>query len=108
MHAPLLLLMLSSTLPAQQIAFSESTVVRLVPLPTYEPVLRLSHLTPFTQQRPKAVELSEGYYTRLKIHRYTSYAMVPLFVGQYIVGKKLYNQPGDDQLQSLHGALATG
>jgi len=100
--------MLSSTLPAQQIAFSESTVVRLVPLPTYEPVLRLSHLTPFTQQRPKAVELSEGYYTRLKIHRYTSYAMVPLFVGQYIVGKKLYNQPGDDQLQSLHGALATG
>ena len=115
MHT-LLWLMVASALPPQQIGFSESGTMRIAPLPRfepvllYEPVLRLSpRLTPLTQQRPKAVELSEGYYTRLKIHRYTSYAMVPLFIGQYVVGRKLYNQPSENEsLKGLHGALATG
>ncbi|HXI20030.1 MAG TPA: hypothetical protein VNH46_03045, partial [Gemmatimonadales bacterium] len=29
---------------------------------------------------PQAVYLSDGYYTRLDIHRYASYATLPLFV----------------------------
>jgi hypothetical protein len=56
--------------------------------------------------RPKAFEYSDGYRTRLKIHKYASYAMLPLFVAQYAVGQKLYNGTGSDGTRSAHSALA--
>jgi hypothetical protein len=56
--------------------------------------------------RPKAFEYSDGYRTRLKIHKYASYATLPLFVAQYAVGQKLYNGTGSDSTRSVHGALA--
>jgi hypothetical protein len=58
--------------------------------------------------RPMAFEYSDGYRLRAKIHRYASYAMLPLFVTQFAVGQKLYNGNGSDATRSLHGALATG
>jgi hypothetical protein len=42
--------------------------------------------------RPQAVSLSDGYYTRLDIHRYASYATLPLFVLEYVAGQKLLTQ----------------
>ncbi|MEZ4422535.1 MAG: hypothetical protein R3E98_03945 [Gemmatimonadota bacterium] len=54
------------------------------------------------------VEYSDGYGTRLKIHRWASYLTVPLFVGQYVVGQKLIDGDGSSGLRSLHGALAGG
>ncbi len=59
-------------------------------------------------RRPVAVEYSEGYRTRLKIHKYASYATLPLFVAQFAVGQKLYNGNGSDGTRSAHGALAAG
>jgi len=66
-------------------------------------------------QRPKAVEFSHGYYTRLAIHRYASYATVPLFVTEYVLGRSLYNQtappdtaPVSQSLRSWHGLVADG
>jgi hypothetical protein len=56
--------------------------------------------------RPKAFEYSDGYRTRLKIHKYASYAMLPLFVAQYAVGQQLYNGTGSDTTRSVHGVLA--
>jgi hypothetical protein len=56
--------------------------------------------------RPKAFEYSDGYRTRLKIHKYASYAMLPLFVAQYAVGQKLYNGTGSESTRSAHGVLA--
>jgi hypothetical protein len=56
--------------------------------------------------RPKAFEYSDGYRTRLKIHKYASYAMLPLFIAQYVVGQKLYNGNVSDTTKSVHGALA--
>jgi hypothetical protein len=58
--------------------------------------------------RARAFEYSDGYRTRLKIHKYASYATLPLFVAQYAVGQKLYNGNGSDSTRSLHGALAAG
>lgn len=58
------------------------------------------------QARPVAFEYSDGYRTRLKIHKYASYATLPLFVAQYAVGQKLYNGNGSDSTRSVHGALA--
>ena len=58
------------------------------------------------QPRPKAFEYSEGYRIRLKIHKYASYATLPLFAAQLAVGQKLYNGDGSDSTRSLHGGLA--
>lgn len=40
----------------------------------------------------QAVKLSDGYYTRLDIHRYAGYAVLPLFAIEYFAGQKLLEQ----------------
>lgn len=63
--------------------------------------------------RPRAVEVSDAYATRLRIHHYASYALVPLFVAQSVAGNQLYQSGGDDPrwALTLHrvgaGGLAT-
>jgi len=59
-----------------------------------------------TAPRAMAFEYSDGYRTRLKIHKYASFATLPLFVAQFAVGQKLYNGNGSDSTRSVHGALA--
>lgn len=63
--------------------------------------------TPQPRTRPQAVEHDQLYYTRLTIHRLGSYAIVPLFAGQYYVGQKLANGSGEN-LRGVHSALAVG
>lgn len=43
--------------------------------------------------RPTAIEYSEGYETRAKIHKYASFAMLPLLGTEAILGQSLYNDP---------------
>jgi hypothetical protein len=81
--------------------------------PPVEPSLRASVRAVLAEDgqvapapRPRAFEYSDGYYTRLKIHKYASFAMLPLFVAQYAVGQKLYDGNASDGTRSLHGALA--
>lgn len=70
-----------------------------------------------TIPRRRSVAYSEWYSRRLTIHRYGSYAMLPLFVTQYVLGNKLINQkedlyagkrtiPVDDKLRGTHGVVA--
>jgi len=63
---------------------------------------------PATQPRPRAFEYSDGYRTRLKIHKYASLATLPLFVAQVAVGQKLYDGNASDGTRSAHSALAVG
>lgn len=63
---------------------------------------------PATQPRPRAFEYSDGYRTRLKIHKYASLATLPLFVAQVAVGQKLYDGNASDGTRSAHSALAAG
>ena len=42
------------------------------------------------RRRPKAVEVSDAYELRLRIHRYASYTMIPLFVVQSVAGNQLF------------------
>jgi hypothetical protein len=58
--------------------------------------------------RARAFEYSDGYRTRLKIHKIASFATLPLFAAQFAVGQKLYNYNYDpsDNTRSLHGGLA--
>lgn len=59
---------------------------------------------------PRSVEYSDGYFTRLTVHRYASYAMLPMFVAQYVAGEQLMEK-GDqapEWARSAHGPLAAG
>jgi hypothetical protein len=42
--------------------------------------------------RRRAIQLSDGYYTRLDIHRYAAYGTIPLFLLEYVAGQKLLQQ----------------
>lgn len=70
-----------------------------------------------TVPRRRAVAYSDWYSRRLTIHRYGSYAMLPLFATQYVLGNKLLNQkealyanersiPIDQGLRSTHALVA--
>ena len=56
-------------------------------------------------RRPVAIEYSHGYEVRLKIHKYASYATLPLFGAEWWLGQSLYsNTPADrgDSRKGLH------
>jgi len=42
--------------------------------------------------RPRAIEYDDAYYARLHLHRELSYAIYPLYVGQYIFGQELWKK----------------
>ena len=59
-----------------------------------------------TGRRPRAVEYSNAYFTRLTIHRYASYAELPLFAAEYVLGEKLLrdDRAGIRHHSTLHAA----
>jgi hypothetical protein len=57
--------------------------------------------------RTKAFVYSDGYRTRAKIHRYASFATLPLFVAEGFVGQSLYSDPTESK-KTAHLAIATG
>jgi hypothetical protein len=62
------------------------------------------------RRRPRAVEVSDAYEVRLRIHRYASYSMIPLFALQSIAGNQLYQSGGPQPTwaDNLHKAGAAG
>ncbi|HET7040586.1 MAG TPA: hypothetical protein VFI13_01145 [Gemmatimonadales bacterium] len=73
---------------------------------------RLAELAPddTTRPRPRAIVYSDWYTRRFTIHKWASWAMLPLVAGEYVVGQKLYNgTPGTQGgLRDTHQLLATG
>src|SRR5579884_1275626 len=62
-----------------------------------------------TVRRRHAIEYSDQYYTRLTIHRYGSYAMLPLFAAEYSLGQNLINDASPPSwLKPTHGVVALG
>jgi len=58
--------------------------------------------------RKKAFQVSEAYGTRLKIHKWASYATLPLFAVEYVAGDKLMNDrtTAPQWARDYHGAIA--
>ncbi len=56
-------------------------------------------------RRALAYEYSDAYLTRLKVHKSASYATLPIFVAQTVVGQKLYNGDTSSGMRSAHTAL---
>ena len=106
--------MLTSLLLA--LALSSDTLPRVSYSPRLDNIYprRFNELTvtaaPYadTTKRQHAVELSDGYYTRLKIHKIASYTTIPLFVAQYAAGQELYQNGSEaaSWARNLHGPLA--
>ena len=55
-----------------------------------------------------AFEYSAAYYTRLDIHRWGSYAMLPLFAFQYLAGRELFDKSSaaPEWAKAGHGVAA--
>lgn len=65
--------------------------------------------TPVVRRRAKAVEYSDAYYTRLTIHRYASYTMLPLFASEYALGQNLINDSSPASwIKPTHAVVAGG
>lgn len=74
-----------------------------------EPPILVPDTTPAHGGRPRAIEHSNAYYTRLTIHRIGSYAMLPLFVGEYVLGQKLLTSTNRSSgLKTAHVIVAGG
>jgi len=60
--------------------------------------------------RPKAIEYSEGYETRAKIHRIASWATLPLFATELALGQSIYNDPNarNSGAKTAHIVVGTG
>lgn len=63
--------------------------------------------------RPRAIQVSDAYELRLRVHRYASYTMIPLFVVQSVAGNQLYQadrsgSPRPGWAETTHGAGAAG
>ena len=63
--------------------------------------------------RRRAIEYSDAYAVRLKIHQIGSYIELPLFATEYFVGQKVLRDEQTDpsrrsSLKGTHGAIASG
>jgi hypothetical protein len=56
---------------------------------TQVPVSFLASTVDTSRARPRAIEHSDAYYTRLTIHKVGSYTILPLFAGEYYLGQRL-------------------
>jgi len=67
---------------------------------------------PRKRPRPHAIEYSDAYYTRLTIHRVASYAELPLFATEYILGERLLKEERtgfpSQGLKTAHTTVALG
>src|SRR5215472_12521674 len=50
----------------------------------------------------------DAYEVRLKIHKYASYATLPLFATELALGQSLYNNPDTGAKKGIHGAVGAG
>jgi len=67
-------------------------------------------VSPVPAPRDTVIEYSAAYYRRLDIHRWGSYAMLPLFAFQYAAGRELFanGSTAPDWARDGHGIAATG
>lgn len=55
--------------------------------------VRWSQADPQAPSRPRAFVYSDAYRTRLEVHRIASFAMLPLFGAEAVIGQQMFNNP---------------
>lgn len=90
------------------VSFGSTTIGLSTPV-SLPPSVLLPAMQTTTRRRVVAVDYSDSYKVRAKIHKYASLATLPLFGAMYWVGQDLYDHPGEsDSKKGLHGGLAFG
>jgi hypothetical protein len=56
---------------------------------------------------PVAIQHSDAYLTRAKIHKYASFATLPLFATELVLGSSLYNGSGSGGTKTAHIVVGT-
>lgn len=113
---PTLLLVLATPLAAQPPADTAppgAVVLGGTRAGVARPALAAASLRLAADTGRRAVDHSDWYYRRLTVHRYTSYAMVPLFAAQYVLGDRLVDAregggEASSSTRNLHGVAAGG
>ena len=59
------------------------------------------------QARTTAVTYSDGYQLRARIHKMASFATLPLFAAQYVLGNKLDEGGASETVRATHAGIAT-
>jgi len=57
---------------------------------------------------PSAIQHSDEYLMRAKIHKYASFATLPLFAAELALGQSLYNSSSGESGKGLHAAVGSG
>ncbi len=58
---------------------------------------------------PPLIEYTDAYYKRLQIHKWASWAILPVFALQYVSGQKLADEaPAPGWARDVHGPAAAG
>jgi len=76
-----------------------------------EPDVTQTPPVPAPQQpaaHPAATTYSDAYEVRLKIHKYASYATLPLFATELALGESIYSNPDSGAKKGIHGAVGAG
>ena len=71
------------------------------------PVVKAIAAEEQTQAPPPPFVYSDGYHTRLRIHKIASFTYLPLVGAQAVLGKMLYDNPTDTR-RSVHKGVAFG
>lgn len=63
-----------------------------------------------TPAPPPLIEYTDAYYTRLQIHKWASWAMLPMFALQYASGQQMVDNGGEAPgwARDVHGPAAAG
>jgi len=110
------LLVASVTLLCSMSALAQDPDSTSALAPQYAP-LGVTHATESVQdtvrRRAAAVEVSDAYELRLRIHRYASYTTIPLFLAQAVAGNQLLqaDKSGAERpgwAKTVHSAGAAG
>jgi hypothetical protein len=88
------------------VGFNETRIVADTPA--------LADTVPRKRKRPRAIEYSDAYYTRLRIHQIASYAELPMFALEWTLGERLLKRSaaagavgGESESDGLKGAHTT-
>jgi hypothetical protein len=100
-HVIVLLLVTSSVLQQPQILDTNAAAAGPTLPPAFVDVRQ--------PQRPRVFEFTHAYEVRLTIHKYASYATLPLFAAEFVLGQQLYNNPpGSSSTLQAHQMVALG
>ena len=93
--------------PARRSAAQERPIHDAAATIANSTALTLAAETQSPRPRVAAFEYSDAYKTRAKIHKYASFATLPLFATEFALGQSLYSNPSESK-KGAHIAVGSG